>query len=88
MERRAAQGVSVVLAFLPGQGAVDPGPDHLRDRLLREVGVAGVVKGIGEGPGQADTLVALAGGQQPGVAGELARRRLDHERGADEVKDM
>jgi hypothetical protein len=33
-------------------------------------------------------LVELAGGEQPGVAGELARRRLDDERRAEEVQDL
>jgi hypothetical protein len=40
--------------------------------VLGEVGVAGVVQDIGEGPGQADALVKLADGEQPGVAGEFA----------------
>src|SRR5262249_43055518 len=29
---------------------IRPGPDHLQERVLGEVGVAGVVEGIGEGP--------------------------------------
>src|SRR5262249_26475014 len=33
-------------------------------------------------------LVELADGQQPGVTGELARRRLDDERRAEEVQDL
>ena len=40
------------------------------------------------GAGQANAMIELADGQQPGVASELARRRLDHERSADEVEDM
>jgi hypothetical protein len=51
-------------------------------------GSRGVGEGIGEGPGQADALVELADGQQPGVAGELTPRRLDHERGGEEIKDL
>jgi RNA polymerase sigma-70 factor (ECF subfamily) len=39
---------------------------------FREVRVAGIVEGAGKRPGQADALVELAGGEQPGVAGELA----------------
>ena len=56
--------------------------------MLGEVGVAGLVEGIGERPGQADALVELADGQQPGVTEELTWRRLNHERGADEFEDM
>jgi hypothetical protein len=63
----------VVLVRVVGQDAKDARPDHLQERVLREFGVAGVVQGRGEGPGQADALVELADGEQPGVAGELAR---------------
>jgi hypothetical protein len=54
-------------------------PPLLRARLrkqegvLREIGVAGVIERVGEGPGQADVLVELADGQQPAGAGELTR---------------
>jgi hypothetical protein len=41
--------------------------------VLGEVGVAGVVQGIGEGPGEPDALVEPADGQQHRIAGELAR---------------
>jgi hypothetical protein len=46
-----AEGVVVVLVLLAGEDAVDPGPDHLQERMLGEVGVAGVVEGVREGPG-------------------------------------
>src|SRR5262249_28211092 len=46
-----------------------------------EVGVAGVVEGAGVGPGQAGLLGERADGEQSGVAGELAWRRLDDKRG-------
>src|SRR5262249_43902310 len=67
-----AEGVVVVLVKVAGQDAVDAGPDHLQEALLGQVGVAGVGQGIGEGPGQADLLVELADGEQPGSAGQLA----------------
>ena len=51
-------------------------------------GSRGVGEGIGEGPGQADALVELADGEQPAVAGQLARRRLENERGGEEIKDL
>jgi hypothetical protein len=38
--------------------------------------------------GQADALVEVADGQQPGIAGQLARRRLDDQRRAEEVQDL
>src|SRR5262245_64004333 len=59
-----------------------------REAVLGQAGVAGVVEGVGEGPGEADALVELADGEQPGVAGELARRRLNDERCAEEVQDL
>jgi hypothetical protein len=71
-----------------GQDAVDPGADHLQEGVLHEVGVAGVVEGSGEGPGEPEALVELADGQQPGVAGQLVRRRLDDERRAEKVEDL
>jgi len=74
-----AEGVVVVLARFAGQDAVDAGLDHLREGALGTVGVAGVIEGFGNGTGRADALVELADGEQPGVAGELTRRRLDNE---------
>jgi hypothetical protein len=62
----------VVLALVAGEGAVDPGADHLQKGVLGQVRVAGVVEGAGVGPRQADALVELADGEQPGVAGEWA----------------
>jgi hypothetical protein len=56
--------------------------------VLGEVGIAGVVEDFREGPGEPDALVDLAKGEQPGVAGELARRRLDDQRRAEEVQDL
>jgi hypothetical protein len=71
-----------------GQDAVEAGPDHLQEGVLGEVGVAGVIEGVGEGTGEPDALVELADGEQPGVAGELPRRRLDDERGTEKVEDL
>jgi hypothetical protein len=56
--------------------------------VVREIGVAGVVEGAGVGTRQPDALIELTGGQQPGVAGQRARRRLDDERRAEEVQDL
>jgi hypothetical protein len=44
--------------------------------VLDECGVARVVQGFGQWPGQADALVELANREQPGIAGKLARRRI------------
>jgi hypothetical protein len=76
------------IASHQSEDAVDAGPDHLQERVLGEVGIAGVVQGLGEGPGQADALVERADGQQPGVAGQLARRRLDDQRRAEKIQDV
>ena len=83
-----AQGVMVVLVRVAGQDAVDPAADHLQEGVLGQVGVAGIIEGRGEGPGEPDALVELADGEQPGVAGELAGRRLDDERRGEEVQDL
>jgi hypothetical protein len=56
--------------------------------VLGEVGVTGVIERLGKRPGEPDALVELADGQQPGVAGQLTRRRLDDERRVEEVKDL
>jgi hypothetical protein len=56
--------------------------------MLREARIAGVVDGFGKSSRQPDALVELADGEQPGVAGQLAWRRLDDERGAEEVQDL
>ena len=78
----------VVLVLVAGQGAVDPAADHLQERVLGQFTVAGVVEGLGEGPGKADALVELADGEQPGVAGELAWGRLDYDRRAEEIEAL
>jgi hypothetical protein len=83
-----AEGGVVVLVRVAGEDAVDPAADHLQEGVLGQLRVAGVVERIGEGPGQADLLVELADGEQPGVAGELTRRWLDDERCAEEVEDL
>jgi len=45
-----------------------------RSRIGAEgVGVAEIVEGVGQGLGEADALVELADGEQPGISGELAR---------------
>jgi hypothetical protein len=56
--------------------------------VLGQLGVAGVVEGVGEGPGEPEALVELAEGEQPGVAGELTRQWLDDKRCAEEVEDL
>jgi hypothetical protein len=81
-----AEGVVVVLVLVAGQDAVDAGPDQLQEGVLGEVRVAGAVQGVAEGPGEPDAVIELADRQQPGVAGELARRRLDDERRAEKSR--
>ena len=71
----------VVLVRGAGEDTLAAAADHLPEPVRNEAGVARVVQGVGEGPGQADTLVERADGEQSGVAGELAWRRLDDKRG-------
>jgi hypothetical protein len=56
--------------------------------VLDSFRIAGVIEGVAEGPGEPDALVELADGEQPCVAGELAGRRLGHERRTEEVQDL
>jgi hypothetical protein len=51
-----AKGVVVVLVLGAGQDAKDAGAVHLQEGVLAEVRVAGVVEGVGEGPGEANAL--------------------------------
>jgi hypothetical protein len=64
------------------------GAGPLGEAVLCEAGGAGTVHGLGVGPPQPDAPAELADGEQPGVAGELARRRLDDEWRAEEVQDL
>ena len=59
-----------------------------QEGVLREVAIAKVVEGAGKGSGKPDVLVELANGEQPGIAGELACGRLDHERRAEEIEAL
>ena len=83
-----AEGVVVVLVLVAGEDAIDPGPDHLQEAVLGQVGIAAVVQAVGQGPGEPDVLVELADREQPGIAGELAGRRFDDERRAEKVEDL
>jgi hypothetical protein len=65
--------VVVVLVFVASQDAVDAAADHLQEGMLGKVRVAGVVESIGKSSREADALIELADGQEPGVAGELTR---------------
>jgi hypothetical protein len=51
-------------------GVIDTGTDHLQEGVLGQVRVAGVVEGLGRGPGESNALVELADGEQSGVAGQ------------------
>src|SRR5262249_4858690 len=51
-------------------------------RCARSGRCGGVIAGFGKGPAPADALVERADGEQPGVAGQLARRRLENARRA------
>jgi hypothetical protein len=82
-----AQGVVVVLVLVAGLEAMDPGADHLQEAGPGEVGVAGVVGRLGEGPREPEALVELEDGEQSGVAGQLAPGRLGDEWRAEEIED-
>jgi hypothetical protein len=83
-----AESVGVILVLVVGQDAIDAGPDHLQERVLGKMRVAGVTECLGKRAGQADALIELADRQQSGISGELPRRRLDHERCAEKVEAL
>lgn len=78
----------VVLVLVAGQDAVDATADHFQEGVLGEIGVAGVVEDGGEGLDEPNAPIELANGQQPGIAGRLARGRLHDQRRAEEVEDL
>ena len=71
------QGVVAVLLFVAGEDADDAPADHVGEGVLVEVGIAGVVEGLGELLGKADALVELPQRQQSGVRGKRGVGRLD-----------
>jgi hypothetical protein len=82
------EGVMVVLVLVSSEDALGARPDHLQERMFGEIWVAGVIEGLGKSMGQADVLVKLAEGQQPGITGELAVRQLDDDRRTEEVEAL
>src|SRR5262245_34241094 len=60
-------------------GGGDTGAGPSPEGVLGEARVAEVVESVGNNPGEPDALVERADGLQPGIAGELAPRRLDDE---------
>ena len=60
----------VVLVLIVSEDAVDPLADHAQERLPGEPGAAWVGQRGGELLGQADAVVELADGQEPGIAGQ------------------
>jgi hypothetical protein len=81
---RSVAGVPVLAASEDGN---DTGAGPLGEAVLREAGGAGTVHGLGVGPPQPDAFVELPDGEQPGVSGQLARRRLKDRRRLEEIED-
>jgi hypothetical protein len=61
-ERVVSEGVVVVLIGVTGEDTVDAGADHLQEGVFGEVGIAGIVEGVGEVAGQSEEFVELAEG--------------------------
>ena len=55
-----------VLVRVAGQDAVNASADHLQERVLVEMGIAGVIEGIGKSSRQSDALIEPADGETPG----------------------
>src|SRR5262249_23746912 len=72
-DRIGTQGIVVILVLVAGEDAVQAGAEHLQARVLNQAGVAGVVDGRGELGGEAEALIELADGEQPGIGGEQGR---------------
>jgi hypothetical protein len=51
------QAIVVVLVLVVGQDAKDADADHLQEAVPHEVGIAGIVEGVGEDPSESDALV-------------------------------
>jgi hypothetical protein len=89
VRRSGVQSVAVAVPVrAAGKDANDAGAGPLGETVPREAGGAGTVHGLGEGAGEPDALVELAGGERSGVAGELAGRALYDERRAEEIQDL
>ena len=67
----------VVLVLIPGEDAEDAGPDHLREGVLDQVGIAWVVQRGSERRGQADPVIELPHQQQAGIRGKRSVGNLD-----------
>jgi hypothetical protein len=76
-DRVGARGVVVVPVLVAGQDAEDAGADHLREGVLGQFWIAGVVQRRGELAGQADAVVELPEGQQAGAGRERGVGHLD-----------
>jgi hypothetical protein len=50
----------IVLVFVTSEDAKDPHADHVRERMVDEVGIARVVERGGELLGQANVFIELA----------------------------
>ena len=79
-DRIAPQHVVVVLVGVVGEDAVDPHPGHLQEGMIDVADVPPIGQGFGKLPRQPQPLVQLAERQQPGIAGNLGRRGLYHNR--------
>jgi hypothetical protein len=74
-----AEGVVVVPVRVAREDALDAGADVPQEGVRGQAPVAGAVQGVGERLGEPDAQAEPADGEEPGVAGGLARRRLDHQ---------
>jgi hypothetical protein len=83
-----AEGVVVLLVRVAGEDAVDAAAHHLQERVLREGRVAGSSSASAKVRVRPIRWSNWRTGEQPGVAGELAWRRLDDKRGAEKVVDL
>ena len=72
-----SERVVVVLVFVTGEDAEDAHTDHVDEGVVDEIGIAGIVEGLGELVGQADAMVELPQRQQSGVRGQGGVGGLD-----------
>jgi hypothetical protein len=78
----------VVLVLVASKGAGDATADRLREGVFAGDGGAGLVEILFIYFNIIGALAQLAHGEQPGVAGELTRRRLHDERVTEEFRDF
>ena len=82
-----AQNSVVVLIDVVRENAEDTRPSHFQEAVLRQSGVAAILKHLSEMLRELQALVKFAQREKPGIAGEQCRRGLDDDGQAVEKRE-